>query len=133
VGLSARGCARSCAATCRPKPNPRYKSQVKLHPAPARSTTSAQHLVPTWRLGWFSVFFFVVETITGIILMVFYAPTPERAYGDMLYILSRVPFGLFMRDLHRLGAEGMVAVVVLHMVRVFHGLTRARSSPGSPA
>ena len=63
--------------------------------------------------GWFAVFFFYVETITGLILMLFYAPTPERAYGDMLNILGNVPFGLFMRDLHRIGAEGMVAVVIL--------------------
>jgi quinol-cytochrome oxidoreductase complex cytochrome b subunit len=104
------------------KPNPRYKAQVKsfiLHLRPKYYQRASTWFTHTWRLGWFSVFFFVVETITGIILMIFYAPTPEEAYGDMLYILSRVPFGLFMRDLHRLGAEGMVAVVVLHMVRVF--------------
>lgn len=104
------------------KPNPRYKSQVKsfmLHLRPKYYQRASTWFTHTWRLGWFSVFFFVVETITGVILMIFYAPTPERAYGDMLLILSRVPFGLFMRDLHRLGAEGMVLVVVLHMVRVF--------------
>jgi quinol-cytochrome oxidoreductase complex cytochrome b subunit len=37
----------------------------------------------------------------------------------MLKILSGVPFGQFMRDIHRLGAEGMVIVVTLHMVRTF--------------
>jgi quinol-cytochrome oxidoreductase complex cytochrome b subunit len=123
AGLSAkelRAILRGDAPT--EKPNPRYKAQVKsfmLHLRPKYYQRASTWFTHTWRLGWFSVFFFVVETITGIILMVFYAPTPERAYGDMLYILSRVPFGLFMRDLHRLGAEGMVLVVVLHMVRVF--------------
>jgi ubiquinol-cytochrome c reductase cytochrome b subunit len=104
------------------KPNPRYKSQVKsfiLHLRPKYYQRGSTWFTHTWRLGWFSVFFFVVETITGIILMVPYAPTPEEAYGDMLAILSTIPFGLFMRDMHRLGAEGMVAVVVLHMVRVY--------------
>jgi ubiquinol-cytochrome c reductase cytochrome b subunit len=104
------------------RPNPRYKSQVKsfmLHLRPKYYRRASTWFTHTWRLGWFSIYFFVVETITGIILMLFYAPTPERAYGDMLYLMSNVPYGLFMRDLHRLGAEGMVAVVVLHMVRVY--------------
>ena len=37
----------------------------------------------------------------------------------MLNILSRVPLGQLMRDLHRLGAEAMVIVVTLHMLRTF--------------
>ena len=104
------------------KPNPRYKAQVKsfiLHLRPKYYQRASTWFTHTWRLGWFSVYFFVIETITGIVLMVFYAPTPERAYGDMLFLMGGVPFGKFMRDLHRLGAEGMVAVVVLHMMRVY--------------
>lgn len=104
------------------KPNPRYKAQVKsfmLHLRPKYYQRASTWFTHTWRLGWFSVYFFIVETITGIVLMLFYAPTPERAYGDMLHILGGVPFGEMMRDLHRLGAEGMVAVVILHMVRVY--------------
>jgi ubiquinol-cytochrome c reductase cytochrome b subunit len=104
------------------KPNPRYKAQVKsflLHIRPKYYQRASTWFTHTWRLGWFAVFFFVVEVVTGLLLMLFYAPTPERAYGDMLNILGNVPFGPFMRDMHRLGAEGMVAVVLLHMVRVF--------------
>jgi len=61
--------------------------------------------------------------------MIFYAPSPERAYGDMLTILSNVPFGQFMRDLHRLGAELMVISVALHMFRVY--LTGSFKGPRS--
>ncbi len=51
--------------------------------------------------------------------MIFYAPTPAEAYGDILNLQSGVPFGQFMRDLHRWGAELMVASVTLHMMRVY--------------
>jgi quinol-cytochrome oxidoreductase complex cytochrome b subunit len=104
------------------KPNPRYKSQVKsflLHLRPKyyqRASTSFTH---TFRLGWLTTYFFVIEIITGIFLMIFYTPSPQRAYLDMLEILSNVPFGLYMRDMHRLAAEGMVAAVSLHALRVF--------------
>lgn len=123
AGLSAkelRAILRGDAPTERP--NPRYRAQVKsfmLHIRPKYYQRGSTWFTHTWRLGWFATYFFVVETITGLILMLFYAPTPERAYGDMLHILSNVPYGKFMRDMHRLGAEGMVAVVILHMVRVY--------------
>jgi len=51
--------------------------------------------------------------------MIFYTPSPLVAYSDMVTILSNVPLGQFMRDLHRLGAEGMVLIVTLHMLRTF--------------
>ncbi len=104
------------------RPNPRYKAHVKsfvLHIRPKYYQRGSTWFTHTFRLGFFSTFFFIVETITGLILMIFYSPTPANAYSDMLNILSNVPFGRFMRDLHRLGAELMVATVALHMLRVY--------------
>jgi quinol-cytochrome oxidoreductase complex cytochrome b subunit len=66
-----------------------------------------------------STFLFVWETITGIYLMVFYTPQPGVAYSDIWNIMNNVPLGSLMRDLHRLGAEAMVLVVALHMLRTF--------------
>ncbi|MEK7324693.1 MAG: cytochrome b N-terminal domain-containing protein, partial [Chloroflexota bacterium] len=74
---------------------------------------------PEFRLGWLSLYFMIFETLTGIFLMVFYTPSPLVAFENMLNILSNVPLGLFMRDLHKFGAEMMVAVVALHMLRTF--------------
>jgi len=104
------------------KPNPRYRAQVKsftLHLRPKFYQEGATWFTHTFRLGFLSVFFFVVETITGLILMVYYTPSPDVAYSDMINILSNVNYGKFLRDMHRLGAELMVIVVALHMVRVY--------------
>ncbi len=104
------------------RPNPRYKAHVKsfiLHIRPKYYQRGSTWFTHTFRLGFFSAFFFIIETITGLILMIFYAPSPATAYSDMLNILGNVPFGQFMRDLHRLGAELMVAAVALHMLRVY--------------
>jgi quinol-cytochrome oxidoreductase complex cytochrome b subunit len=105
-----------------PKPNPRVKPHTEafwFHIRPTFYHEAVTSLYPTFRLGLLSALFFTVEIITGIFLMVFYTPSPERAYTNMLDILTNVPFGSFMRDLHRLGAEAMVIVVVLHMLRTF--------------
>ncbi|MCZ7572740.1 MAG: cytochrome bc complex cytochrome b subunit [Ardenticatenaceae bacterium] len=112
------------------KPNPRYKLFTKsflFHIRPRYYQRGSTWFTHTFRLGWLSAFTFFIEVITGVILMIFYAPTPGRAYGDMLNILSNVPFGRFMRDLHRLGAEMMVIAVALHMLRVY--LTGAYKHP----
>src|SRR5258708_12241016 len=45
----------------------------------------------------------------------------------MLNILSNVPLGQFMRDVHRLGAEGMVLAVAFPTIRTF--ATRAFKRP----
>lgn len=121
IGLKeARALLRGEPAT--EKPNPRYRAQVKsfiLHLRPKFYQEGSTWFTHTFRLGLLSTFMFVVETITGIVLMVFYTPSPEFAYTDMIDIMSNVNMGKFMRDLHRLGAELMVSLVALHMVRVY--------------
>ncbi len=104
------------------KPNPRVKPHTEgfwFHIRPTFYHEAVTTLYPTFRLGYMSALFFLIEIITGIILMVFYTPSPERAFTNMIDILTNVPFGQFMRDLHRLGAELMVIIVTLHMWRTF--------------
>lgn len=104
------------------KPNPRVKPHTEgfwFHIRPTFYHEAVTTLYPTFRLGLLSAVFFTLEIITGIFLMIFYTPAPAVAYGNMLDILTNVPFGKFMRDLHRLGAEGMVIIVTLHMLRTF--------------
>ncbi len=104
------------------KPNPRVKPHTEgfwFHIRPTFYHEAVTTLYPTFRLGLLSALFFTFEIITGIFLMIFYTPSPTYAYANMIDILTNVPFGQFMRDLHRLGAEGMVIIVTLHMLRTF--------------
>jgi ubiquinol-cytochrome c reductase cytochrome b subunit len=104
------------------RPNPRLQPHAEgfwLHMRPTYYNNLVDGLYPTFRLGWLSVFFFAFETVTGVFLMFWYTPSPLMAYENMLNLLSNVPFGSLMRDLHKWGAELMVAVVALHMLRTF--------------
>jgi len=104
------------------KPNPRLQPHADgfwLHMRPSYFHKSVTGFYPTFRLGWLSTYFVFFETITGMLLMVWYTPSPEIAYSNMLSMLSMVPLGQFMRDMHRLGAEAMVLIVFLHMLRTF--------------
>jgi len=102
------------------RPNPRLTPHADgfwLHMRPGFYNNLVTGLYPSFRLGWLSTFFLTFEIITGVYLMFWYTPSPLVAYQNMVDILSTVPFGRLMRDMHRLGAEVMVAVVALHMLR----------------
>lgn len=104
------------------RPNPRLSPHADgfwLHMRPGYFHQDMTGTYPTFRLGWLSTYFVFFETITGLLLMLWYTPSPDIAYSNMLNILSNVPFGQFMRDLHRLGAEAMVLIVALHMMRTW--------------
>lgn len=104
------------------RPNPRYKVHVTsflVHIRPKFYQRASTWFTHTFRLGFFTTFFFVIEIITGLVLMIYYVPSIGEAYQSVVDIISRVPFGSFWRDMHRLGAEAMVAFTALHMLRTF--------------
>ena len=104
------------------KPNPRYKvftNAFFAHIRPRYYEKSSTKFTHTFGLGYLSAFTFLIETITGLILMVWYIPEQDQAYQSMVQIISDVPFGQLMRDIHRVGAELMVIFVALHMFRVY--------------
>ena len=69
-------------------------------------------------MGGITCFLFLVETITGVLLMFYYRPTVEWAYNDMLALRDVVSLGV-LREIHRWAAHAMVITVMLHMLRVF--------------
>ena len=93
-------------------------NSVFLHLHPVRLPKHAVKVKYTWCMGGLSFFLFLVLTITGILLMFYYRPTVEAAYGDIIDLGSQVPLGI-MREIHRWGAHLMVITVWLHMFRVF--------------
>ena len=104
------------------RPNPRYKvhtTSFLFHIRPRYYQRASTIFAHTFHLGFFTAFFFFVETFTGLILMVYYVPSPEGAYASILELMSNVPYGQMLRDMHRLGAEAMVIFSALHMLRTY--------------
>jgi quinol-cytochrome oxidoreductase complex cytochrome b subunit len=63
---------------------------------------------------------FIILTMTGALLMLYYRPSVHEAFGDMKDLQFAVSSGQFLRNMHRWAAHAMVAVVFLHMLRVFY-------------
>jgi len=62
---------------------------------------------------------FLILAITGILLAVYYQPTPDTAYQSVINISTHVQFGWWVRSIHHWAAGGMVLLVFVHMLRVF--------------
>ena len=95
-------------------------SNVFLHLHPITIPRHALKVTYTFCLGGLTFFLFLVETITGLLLMFYYRPVPEYAYLDMKTLEYAVQFGVVLRNLHRWGAHLMVFAAFLHMLRVFY-------------
>lgn len=75
--------------------------------------------VRTFYLGGLTLFFFLVQVVTGILLAIYYQPTPDAAYNSVLYIMNQVNFGWLIRSIHAWSANLMVIMCLLHLLRVF--------------
>jgi quinol-cytochrome oxidoreductase complex cytochrome b subunit len=72
-----------------------------------------------YSLGAATLFVLSIQFVTGVLLALYYAPTPEYAYDSVQFTMTEVPFGWFVRGLHHWGASAMVVLVLLHMLSAF--------------
>jgi quinol-cytochrome oxidoreductase complex cytochrome b subunit len=74
-----------------------------------------------WRhaLGGITYLLFLVLIVTGVLLAFYYRPSAQEAYQSIQHIVSQVPFGWLMRDLHVWTANLIVIAALAHMARVF--------------
>ena len=81
--------------------------------------------VPTHRhtiwyyLGGMTLFFFLIQVGTGILLLLYYRPTAEAAFESVQFIMTKVRFGWLIRSLHSWSANLMVGAAMVHMFSVF--------------
>ncbi|MDF2792197.1 MAG: cytochrome b subunit of the bc complex [Neobacillus sp.] len=82
------------------------------HPAPKRSNFLDY-------LGFATLFAFINEAITGILLATVYIPSANEAYSSVKAIEASSAEN-FVRSLHAWGADFMIVLVVIHLLRVFY-------------
>lgn len=75
----------------------------------------------TWwhTLGSATLAVFVVQVVTGVVLAMYYSPSPDHAYDSIKYLERGVASGGMLRGIHHWGASAMVVLVIAHLIRVF--------------
>jgi cytochrome b6 len=85
----------------------------------ANKTVPVHRYSVFYYLGGMTLFFFVVQVATGILLMLYYRPSADQAFESVEFIMTTVPFGWLIRSLHSWSANLMVFFAILHMGSVF--------------
>ncbi|GFE61874.1 cytochrome b N-terminal domain-containing protein [Geobacter sp. AOG2] len=78
-------------------------------------------------LGGLAFTAFLLMAASGLLLIVYYQPTPERAFTSILFLESSVWGGAYLRSLHRLCSHAFLILIFLHTLRVI--LTGAYHRP----
>ena len=78
-------------------------------------------------LGGVTLFLFVVQVLTGILLLMYYKPGEDSAYESVRFIVTQVKFGWLIRNVHSWSANLMVFFAFVHMFSVF--FTKAYKKP----
>jgi cytochrome b6 len=68
--------------------------------------------------GGITLFLFVIQVLTGVLLLLYYRPTPSEAYESVQFIMTRVQFGWLVRSVHSWSANLMILSAFIHMFSV---------------
>jgi len=78
------------------------------------------HAQEVWYyLGGLTLFLFAVQIFTGILLLLYYRPSATEAYESVQFIVTRVPFGWLIRNIHSWSANLLIGAAFAHFFSVF--------------
>ena len=72
-----------------------------------------------YTLGSATMFAFVSQAVTGVVLAMYYDPSPSKAYDSIAYISNELFLGELVRGMHKWGASVMTILIFMHMARTF--------------
>jgi quinol-cytochrome oxidoreductase complex cytochrome b subunit len=68
--------------------------------------------------GGLSLLTFMVQVFTGMLLLMYYKPEPAAAWDSVTFVKSNVSMGWLVQRIHTVGANLMIVLVLMHMLRV---------------
>jgi cytochrome b6 len=69
--------------------------------------------------GGVSLFLFIIQVVTGILLLLYYKGSEELAFESIQFIMSKVEFGWLIRSIHSWAANLFILSAFIHMFSVF--------------
>jgi cytochrome b6 len=85
----------------------------------ARKKEVPVHRHTVWYyLGGMTLFLFLVQMATGILLLFYYRPSAEEAYESVQFLMAEVEFGWLIRSIHSWAANLMISTLFLHLFSV---------------
>jgi cytochrome b6 len=74
---------------------------------------------PFYYLGGMALFLFLVQIVTGILLSLYYKPSPDQAFESVRAIVTEIDFGWLIRSAHSWSANLLVAALLIHLLTTY--------------
>ena len=85
----------------------------------AKHKTVPVHRHTIWYyMGGMTLFLFVTQVVTGILLLLYYRPSPDGAFESVQFIMTKVRFGWLVRSIHSWAANLLIFMLFVHMFSV---------------
>jgi cytochrome b6 len=84
-------------------------------------------LSPFFYLGGATMFLLLVQVATGLLLALFYRPSPAEAHASVRTIITLVPFGDLVRSIHGWSADLLIGCLIAHLFAMW--ILRGYKSP----
>lgn len=104
-----------------PKIKAWFESRYKIGPF---SKLLTEKTVPLHRFsvfyffGGMALFLFIIQVITGVLLLFYYKPYSEGAFESVKFIMTEVEFGWLIRSIHAWSANLMIFFAFAHLFSV---------------
>ena len=85
----------------------------------AKKTVPIHRSTVFYFLGGMALFLFMIQIVTGMLLSLYYKPTPDQAFESVQAIMTEVDFGWLIRSIHSWSANLMIGVLFLHILTTF--------------
>ena len=69
--------------------------------------------------GGLSLFLFIIQVVTGILLLLYYKGSADLAFESIQFIMSKVQFGWLIRSIHAWSANLFILSLFIHMFSVY--------------
>jgi cytochrome b6 len=66
-----------------------------------------------------TLFLFLIQVGTGILLLLYYRPSAEKAYESVQFLMADVQFGWLIRSIHAWAANLMIFTLFIHLFSVW--------------
>ena len=88
------------------------------HLFPRRVLGSNLRITYTFGLGGLALTTLLLLFGSGLLLLFYYSPAPERAHASIQFLETSVWGGGYLRSLHRLSSHALLVLISLHSLRV---------------
>lgn len=93
--------------------------KMSMHSMLEEKTVPVHRMSWAYYLGGLVLFFFMIQLVTGLMLLFYYEPTVSDAHASVEYIANHISGGFLIRNLHTWSASLMIFFLLAHLLTAF--------------